>query len=65
MEYDSRLMMGKDLLSNAEGIALFSDLSWITDQGSYYSKSKKFDAKKEVEREGKSWNKKNVFKIGN
>ncbi len=49
MEYDSRLMMGKDLLSNAEGIALFSDLSWITDQGSYYSKSKKFDAKKEVE----------------
>lgn len=48
-EYDSRLMMGKDLLSDAEGIALFSDLSWITDRGSYYSKSKQFDAKQDVE----------------
>lgn len=47
LEYDSRLMIGKDLLSDAEGIAIFSDLSWITDSGYYISKSNKFTATKD------------------
>ncbi len=49
IEFDSRLMIGKDLLSDAEGFALFSDLSWKTDKGSYSSKTKKFEAKESVD----------------
>jgi len=49
LEYDSRLFIGKDLLSDSEGLAIFSDMSWISDSGTYQSKSKKFTAKKEVD----------------
>lgn len=42
VEYDSRLLIGKDILSEIDGIAVFSDRSWVTDKGRYYSSSKKF-----------------------
>jgi phosphoglycerol transferase MdoB-like AlkP superfamily enzyme len=48
LEYDSRLLIGKDLLSDSEGLAIFSDLSWISDSGTYQSKNKKFTSKKDV-----------------
>ncbi len=35
LEYDSRLLSGKDILSNSPGIVLFSNQSFITDEGRY------------------------------
>ena len=38
VEYDSRLLMGNDILSNnKEQIVIFSDRSFITDKGRYSS----------------------------
>ena len=37
LEYDSRLLIGKDILSDAEGIIMFNDRSWITNRGKYDS----------------------------
>ena len=51
LEYDSRLMIGHDLLSDAEGLAIFSDMSWISDSGTYVAKTKTFTPKKEVEQD--------------
>lgn len=45
IEYDSRLIIGQDILSNNEGIAIFSDRSWVTDYGTYFAANKKFVAK--------------------
>lgn len=45
IEYDSRLIIGKDILSDTEGLAIFSNRSWVTDYGSYQSSSKKFTLK--------------------
>ena len=53
MEYDSRLLAGKDILSNEDGLVIFSDRSWITDYGKYNSINKKFTAFKEIEDEKK------------
>ncbi len=35
VEYDSRLLMGRDILSNSEPLVVFSDGSFITDKGKY------------------------------
>lgn len=35
LEYDSRLYMGKDILSTAEGLVMFQDKSFITDRVMY------------------------------
>ena len=48
IEYDSRLLMGVDALSDKEGIAILSDRSWISDYGTYDSISNKFSSKKRV-----------------
>jgi len=48
-EYDSRLLIGHDLLSDTEGLAIFSDMSWISDSGTYEAKTKTFTPKKEVD----------------
>lgn len=48
IEYDSRLLIGHDLLSDTEGLAIFSDMSWISDSGSYNATSKTFTPKKSV-----------------
>ncbi len=42
IEYDSRLIVGKDILSTYEGLAIFSNRSWVTDKGTYFYSSKKF-----------------------
>lgn len=42
IEYDSRLLMGTDLLSNSDGIVIFNDRSWITEKGKYDAVSKEF-----------------------
>lgn len=35
LPYDSRLLMGRDILSDSPGLVVFSDHSFITDQGRY------------------------------
>ena len=42
IEFDSRLLMGRDIFSDSEGLAILSDRSWITNKGTYNSVSKKF-----------------------
>lgn len=42
MNYDSRLLMGKDIFSEIEGLAILSDRSWVSDKGKYNSVSKEF-----------------------
>ena len=42
IEYDSRLLMGTDILSDSDSLIIFSDRSWITDKGRYNAVSKKF-----------------------
>ena len=44
VKYDSRLIMGKDILSTAEGIAIFKDQSWVTNKGTYHASTGRFDA---------------------
>lgn len=38
VEYDSRLLIGNDLFSDSDGLAIFSDRSFITDYGYFNSK---------------------------
>ena len=42
VEYDSRLLMGTDLLSNSDGMVIFSNRSFITNKGRYNSLTKEF-----------------------
>ena len=42
IEYDSRLFVGKDILSTEPGLAMFSNRSWVSDKGKYFSSNKKF-----------------------
>ena len=49
VEYDSRLIIGKDILADNEGLAIFSNNSWISDLGVYYSNSNKFIPKENIE----------------
>lgn len=49
VEYDSRLLMGRDLLSDAEAIVIFSDRSFITNKGKYNSITGEFFANDGVE----------------
>ncbi len=42
IEYDSRLLIGQDTLSDNPGIAIFSNRSWVSDYGTYFAKSKEF-----------------------
>ena len=41
LEYDSRLLMGSDILSDAPTLVIFSNRSWITDRASYNSADNK------------------------
>jgi len=41
MEYDSRLYMGKDILSESEGLVMFQDKSFITDRVMYNAENGK------------------------
>lgn len=42
IDYDSRLFIGKDILSTEPGLVIFENRSWISDYGRYYSANKKF-----------------------
>jgi phosphoglycerol transferase MdoB-like AlkP superfamily enzyme len=42
IDYDSRLLMGTDILSNSEGLVIFSNRSFITKEGQFNSITKKF-----------------------
>lgn len=42
IDFDSRLLMGRDLLSNSDGLVIFNDRSWITDNGKYNASTKVF-----------------------
>lgn len=49
ISYDSRLLVGKDILSDYEGIAIFSNRSWVTDKGVYYANGSGFISKNNEE----------------
>ncbi len=42
IDYDSRLFIGKDILSTEPGLAIFANSSWVSDKGIYYTKTKEF-----------------------
>ena len=42
LEFDSRLLMGRDIFSDAEPLVIFRDHSFITDRGRYNSQTKEF-----------------------
>ena len=43
LEYDSRLLSGKDILSSKEGLVIFSNRNWISDRGRYIAATKEFE----------------------
>ena len=45
LDYDSRLFMGKDILSTSPGLVYFQNKSWVSDYGTYYANTGKFTAK--------------------
>lgn len=47
IDYDSRLFMGKDILSEEEGLIIFNDRSWISSYGKYNSVTDTFTPYKE------------------
>lgn len=49
IEYDSRLLIGKDIFSDNEGIAIMKNRSWVTNKGTYYSSTNTFVQKDEVD----------------
>lgn len=42
MDYDSRLLMGSDILSETETYAIFGNNSWVSDKGIYYASTNEF-----------------------
>ena len=42
IDYDSRLIIGKDILSDTPGLAIFSNRSWVSDKGTYFASQRKF-----------------------
>ena len=42
LEFDSRLYMGRDLFSDAPGLVVFPNYSWITDYASYNARTGQF-----------------------
>lgn len=45
IEYDSRLIVGKDILSDSGCLAIFSNYSWVSDYGTYDASKRKFTLK--------------------
>lgn len=48
IDFDSRLIIGKDALSTEEGLAIFNNRSWVSDYGTYFAASNKFVPKEGV-----------------
>ena len=40
--YDSRLIIGQDIMSDSDGIVIFNDQSFLTDKGYYNAKTNSF-----------------------
>ena len=49
IKYDSRLFAGSDILSSREGIAIFSNRSWVTDKGKYFGSDNNFVKNEDVD----------------
>lgn len=49
LPYDSRLLIGKDILSTTDGLAIFGNRSWVSDKGTYFSSTRNFIPKEGVE----------------
>ena len=43
VQYDSRLIVGNDIMSNKRGIVMFNDQSFLVDEGFYNTKTDKFN----------------------
>ena len=43
VKYDSRLIIGKDILSTEPGLAIFNNRSWVSDKGKYFANKKSFE----------------------
>lgn len=43
INYDSRLLIGNDIMSDSDGLVIFNDKSWITDKGRYDYMKKSFE----------------------
>ncbi len=43
VEYDSRLLIGKDIFSSSDDLVIFNNKSWITNKGRYDYLKKKFE----------------------
>lgn len=48
IKYDSRLIIGKDIMSDSEGIVIFNDRSFLTQKGFYNEKNNKWQEFKKV-----------------
>ena len=44
LEYDSRMMVGKDILSDGEPLVVFSNRSWINGKGRYNAVTLQFES---------------------
>ncbi len=42
VEYDSRLIIGNDILSTTPGLAIFGNASWVSDIGTYFANTGEF-----------------------
>lgn len=49
INYDSRLFAGTDILSTREGLAIFNERSWVSDNGKYFGFNNNFVSNKEVD----------------
>lgn len=49
INYDSRLLIGKDILSDTDGLVILNDRSWITKYGKYNTSTQKFTSLTEEE----------------
>jgi len=49
VEYDSRLLIGRDILSDSDPLVIFSDRSFITDKGRYNAITGEFTANEGTE----------------
>ena len=54
IEYDSRLFAGTDILSDSEGLVVFSSNSWISDKGMYNRFTKEFTMNAECDLSGEA-----------
>ncbi len=64
LPYDSRLIIGKDILSTEPGLAMFGNRSWVSDYGTYFASTGNFVPKEGVEVD-EDYVKKTNYKVSN